>query len=279
MSALPALAGRCARLAALAFGLIAATLSPTLHAASLPDTGQDLCYTGSAADAVPANSPSSVARDAGSHPRQDCRFGRDPANAAGALTKVGGGAAGFDYTKIANNGSTLTAGAPLGATAGDWACTKDNLTGLTWEVKTAGPVAAEPRSILATYTWYNSNPLTNGGIAGTVSGGTCQTAGTCDTEKFTALVNALGGSGLCGFSDWRLPSLRELQSLVHAGSAAPTIDPTYFPNTQTSAVYWSGSAYVPLPSFAWFVSFVVGNSFPDGKTNGVYVRLVRGGQF
>ena len=279
MSALPARAGRCARLAALAFGLIAATLSPALHAASLPDTGQDLCYTGSAADVVAANSPSSVARDAGSHPRQDCRFGRDPAFAAGASVKTGGGAKGFDYSKIANNGSTLTAGATLGATAGDWACTRDNLTELTWEVKTAGPVAAEPRSTLASYTWYNSNPLTNGGNAGTVSNGFCQTAGTCDTEKFIALVNAIGGSGLCGFSDWRLPSLRELKSLVHAGSAAPAaIDLTYFPNTQ-AAGYWSGSAYVPNPIGAWYVIFDNGFSLPGFRSGGQSVRLVRGGQF
>ena len=54
----------------------------------------------------------------------------------GALPKTGAGAAGFDYTKIANDGSELPADAPLGSAAGEWACTRDNATGLVWEVKT-----------------------------------------------------------------------------------------------------------------------------------------------
>ncbi len=40
------------------------------------------------------------------------------------------------YTKIANDGSELSADAILGTNPKNWACTKDNKTGLTWEVKT-----------------------------------------------------------------------------------------------------------------------------------------------
>jgi hypothetical protein len=87
---------------------------------------------------VAASDAASISGDAGTHPRQDCRYGRDAAAAAGVLTKTGGGAKGFDYTKIANNGTTLGAGAALGNAPTDWACTKDNITGLTWEVKTLG---------------------------------------------------------------------------------------------------------------------------------------------
>ena len=32
-------------------------------------------------------------------PRQDPQFGRDAAEAAGALVKIGGGLVGFDYTR------------------------------------------------------------------------------------------------------------------------------------------------------------------------------------
>ncbi|CAK0760499.1 hypothetical protein CCP3SC5AM1_2860003 [Gammaproteobacteria bacterium] len=45
--------------------------------------------------------------DSATNPRQDGRYGRDAAAAAGQLTKIGAGAAGFDYTKIANDGSEL----------------------------------------------------------------------------------------------------------------------------------------------------------------------------
>ncbi len=92
-----------------------------VHAAELPDTGQDLCDNGS--NVLVACAAANTG-DAAVYPRQDGRFGRDAAATAGALIKVGGGAAGFDYTKIANDGTTLAAGAALGPAATDWACTQ-----------------------------------------------------------------------------------------------------------------------------------------------------------
>ncbi|GDX85234.1 hypothetical protein LBMAG43_12760 [Methylococcaceae bacterium] len=40
------------------------------------------------------------------------------------------------YSKISNTGSVLPDSAILGSDQNDWACTKDNKTGLVWEVKT-----------------------------------------------------------------------------------------------------------------------------------------------
>ena len=85
--------------------------SSTSGAARLPDTGQTTCYNDSGADGVAASDAASISRDAGTHPRQDCRYGLDPAADAGAL-KTGAGAKGFDYTKIANNGTALPASGP-----------------------------------------------------------------------------------------------------------------------------------------------------------------------
>jgi hypothetical protein len=48
---------------------------------------------------------------AATYPRQDGRFGREAKAAAGTLSKIGGGAAGFDYIKVAIGGSDLGAGA------------------------------------------------------------------------------------------------------------------------------------------------------------------------
>jgi hypothetical protein len=55
-----------------------------VHAVGLTDTGQDTCYNDTGADGVAASNAGSIARDGGTHPRQDCRYGRDPAAAAGA---------------------------------------------------------------------------------------------------------------------------------------------------------------------------------------------------
>ncbi|HSE11407.1 MAG TPA: hypothetical protein VLB69_02120, partial [Rudaea sp.] len=81
---------------------VAAIASGTLLAAALNDTGQTGCYD---VTGVAQSCASGV---------QDGRYGRDAAAAAGALTKIGAGAAGFDFSKIANNGTVLGAGAALG---------------------------------------------------------------------------------------------------------------------------------------------------------------------
>ena len=244
----------------------------TARAAGLPDTGITTCYNDTVADGVAASSASSIAKDGGTHPRQDCRYGRDPAAATGDFAKTGAGAKGLDYTKIANNGTTLTAGVALDVNPTDWACTQDNITGLMWEVKTATGL----RSSAHTYTWYSSTASSNAGNAGTVgAGSTCQTTGHCDTEKFVTDVNT---ATLCSYSDWRMPSLRELLTLALLEGTSPRIDPTYFPNTMAS-VYWSASSYVPFPADAWYVGFNVGLSFAFVKSSVYTVRLVRGGQF
>jgi hypothetical protein len=257
--------------------LLLATFSFTAQAAGLPDTGQDTCYTDTAADGVSASDPSSIARDGGSYPRQDCRYGRDPAAAAGA-TKTGGGAKGFDYTKIANDGTALPASAALGSNPTDWACTQDNITRLMWEVKTTSGL----RDAAYRYSWYNSTGSTNAGNAGYgvfYSPNTCQTFLRCDTEKFVADVNSLtGASRLCAATDWRMPTLRELLTLSLLDGTNPSIDPTYFPNT--SMGYWSASSYVLDPVYAWVVYFNTGStSLAGDKLDPNYVRLVRGGQF
>lgn len=190
---------------------------------------------------------------------------------AASLTDTGAGTAGIGYTKVANNGSDLAASAALGSNATDWACTRDNVTGLLWEVKTISGLRSQDHY----YTWYNSNPSTNAGSSGVISGGECHTPGRCDTEKFVADVNA---TALCGFADWRLPSRRELLTLVQAGAENPSIDTRYFPNTPEFG-YWSGSSYDQNPDLAWTIYFTYGYPYFYGKLNDYCVRLVRGGQF
>ena len=252
--------------------LVSAGASIGVQALPLNDTGIETCYD--------ASEPQSCAVT-DSYSRQDARFGRDPAFAHGAFQKIGAGSASFDYTKIANDGSELPPDAVLGDGPGDWACTRDNFTGLVWEVKTDDGGLRDKDWL---YTWYYADPDDNGGDPGNLGGDTCDgTLGTeCNSGAYAAAVNA---SGLCGFDDWRLPDGNELIGLVHYGIVAsagggtpPTIDPDYFPNTVTDAAwYWTSDALAQelFPIFAWFFAFNDGVANFAGKDTPAAVRLVR----
>ena len=84
---------------------------------------------------------------------------------------------------------------------------------------------------------------------------------------------------LGGHSDWRLPNVKELKSIVDYGALNPAANTAYFPSTKTS-YYWSSTSFNKYTSEAWNVNFIdgyVGNN-TNGKTYPNYVRCVRGGQ-
>jgi hypothetical protein len=74
---------------------------------------------------------------------------------------------------------------------------------------------------------------------------------------------------------WRLPTIRELLSIVDFRQTAPAIDRTAFPNTPAQSGFWSSSPYADGSSPAWGVSFSHGISFPARVDGGYSVRCVR----
>jgi hypothetical protein len=188
---------------------------------------------------------------------QDCKNGRDAQAIAGTLNKVGAGHAGFDFTKLDASGNTLA------ATANSWSCVRDNVTGLVWEVKTlAGSGGIHDAD--NTYRW---------------GGKTARLTGTFGTlyNDWDTLVDGSNNETLCGFSDWRVPSRKELEGLVNFNQGNPAIDSDNFPNTASSA-FWSSSPDAWSEYDAWSVDFNNGYSNSSSRTSARRVRLVRGGQ-
>ena len=181
-------------------------------AAGLNDTGVTTCYGSPVVNYVggrykivqdaPTLSLNDASDTTGSHPRQDCRYGRD---AKAAPSK------GFAFTKIVSGEDT---------------CIKDNITGLTWETKRPNG----PRSLTDTFVWYNSVPASNGGYAGDASAASakCSFGGACTTEAYVNYVNSIKLCGEDANHQWRLPTKKELVSIVDFGRYFPAIDTAAF---------------------------------------------------
>jgi len=180
---------------------------------------------------------------------QDCNQGRDVTH-----DDSSDGHAGFSYTKLDASGN------PLAASASNWSCVKDNVTGLIWEVKTSDGSIHDKDD---TYRWGGKTHLGSG-------------YGTYYTD-WDSLVVGSNSASFCGYSDWRVPSKNELLNLASRDRTNPAIDTEYFPNT-LPVPFWSTSPYARDSSSAWYVKFSYGNSDQTTSPHLLFVRLVRGGQ-
>ena len=205
--------------------------------------------------------------------QQDCSNGRDA-----TASSDSDGHAGFSFTKLDSSGSALP------AVATTWFCVKDNVTGLIWEVKQGGNGIYGDDGLHDSddeYNWYDTDPTTNGGADGYADDDGAACAGYtpgipstyCNMQAYTARVNAIG---LCGATDWRMPTVVELSGLVNFNRSSTAIDQLYFPNTRGSH-YWSSSPAGGDSELAWYVNFYDGNAYYLKRSNVNYVRLVRSG--
>jgi len=89
-------------------------------------------------------------------------------------------------------------------------------------------------------------------------------------------VKEVNSTGWCGYKDWRMPTRKELESIVHFGTYNPAIDTIYFPNTQNW--FWSSSPHTENNDRVWIVDFNGGINDTSSKGSYVSIRLVRSRQ-
>ena len=107
-------------------------------------------------------------------------------------------------------------------------------------------------------------------------GKTC--TGTASTYTFDQANALTGTTTFAGQSDWRMPNIRELQTVVDRSVYNTSIDKVAFPNTSPWRFFWSASANSGLSSNAWGVSFGNGSAGNYDRSSAFPVRLVRAGQ-
>jgi hypothetical protein len=193
----------------------------------------------------------------------------------------------------AQDGETHKGVALAYADNGDGTITDMN-TGLTWEKKSDdGSVHDKDNG----YPWVGTCSSGGATVCGTTAD--CATPGsTCQAGDFQKVfpggqtifqwVAGLNSGGFAGHNDWRVPSVRELQSIVNYENVTPAVSAAFNNNCAASCTvttcsctvsggYWSSSTYTYSPDYAWSVYFYDGGAGASFKSFAFYVRAVRGG--
>jgi len=211
-------------------------------------------------------------------------------------------ATGQTTSYAAGDDGAIKAGAPLSYTHNGDGTITDNNTKLMWEKKSNGDGSLHEM----TYSYPWSAECQDKATL-------CQSATDCSQLPGTAVCTATDGqgtgltifqwvaqlnaAGFAGHTDWRVPNVKELQSIVDYGAYNPAVDAAFNTNciapctvttcscTESNNAgptgYWSATTYAnqPYGPFnAWVVVFLDGFvSYPTKGGILFFIRAVRGG--
>ncbi len=99
---------------------------------------------------------------------------------------------------------------------------------------------------------------------------------TASTMNWTSAVSYCEALTLGIYSDWRLPNIIELSSILNFSAYNPAIDTT-FTNTKANH-YWTSTTSPSDTTKALDVNFISSTHHSEVKTDSIYVRCVRAGQ-
>jgi len=144
----------------------------------------------------------------------------------------------------------------------------DHVTGLMWQDDAAAASTPKPWLTADNYDTCKND---------TSSEACCDTNG--DTAATYCSELTLGG-----YTDWRLPTVEELEGIVDYGKASPAINTTFINTNLPYSMevnlprYWSATTDGSYRGGAWIVDFFIGNVTNRDKDSNYYVRCVRAGE-
>jgi len=86
-------------------------------------------------------------------------------------------------------------------------------------------------------------------------------------------IKACESLNYAGYSDWRLPTLGELKTIVDSSKSDPSIDTNFF--VCKSVMYWTSTVFENDPQNVWYIRFKDGFVGIADKWNGAAIRPVR----
>jgi hypothetical protein len=114
----------------------------------------------------------------------------------------------------------------------------------------------------------------NGGtVEDTATGLSWQRSVADENHDAQGALSYCAGLELAG-NGWRLPTIKELHTLVDETRTKPAIDPKAFPGTPP-AHFWTSSAVAGFSSYAWAINFADGTDIWHPRENRHLVRCVR----
>ncbi len=151
---------------------------------------------------------------------------------------------------------------------------------------------------------FHSNEFVDNGddtVTDRVTGLQWQQLVDADRRKWEGSMEYCHNLELAGKSDWRLPNVKELISIVNYNKTSPSIDAEFFPDTPSKYFFWSSTSDIggpmrsrrPLParklqqspedyvirgehgSIAWAVGYLSGDGQGQGKDTDFWTRCVR----
>jgi len=100
----------------------------------------------------------------------------------------------------------------------------------------------------------------------------CTGGTTCTWDEAQSYCSGLS---LGGATDWRLPSVKELRSIVDFTQAPVALDPIAFPHTSTSYIFWTANPSAESVNNAWGVLLGNGSYSQFRRIDSYSVRCVR----
>lgn len=76
-----------------------------------------------------------------------------------------------------------------------------------------------------------------------------------------------------GFSDWRLPNINELETIIDDSLSSPALSGEF--SNVSNSKYWSSTTFIDTKTKAWHIDFNSAEMDHTNKTNTLNVRCVR----